>query len=116
MVSRDGAKPQDELEQLGGYVRESSVHVVVVDTKRSYLSRGEAGVFTAEFERSQRQSALILAIATPLFLMARFVFDRAGAAEWPSADTIGDFLRSAFVFRFDSVQAILPFLPFLTPL
>jgi magnesium chelatase subunit D len=39
---KEGKKPQDELEQLGGYVRESGVHVVVVDTKRSYLSRGEA--------------------------------------------------------------------------
>jgi magnesium chelatase subunit D len=39
---KEGAKPQEELEQLGGYVRDSGVHVVVVDTKRSYLSRGEA--------------------------------------------------------------------------
>ena len=33
---------QSGLEQLGRYVAASPLHVVVVDTQRSYLSRGEA--------------------------------------------------------------------------
>lgn len=35
-------KPADELAQLGVYLQESGLHTVVVDTKRNYLSRGEA--------------------------------------------------------------------------
>jgi magnesium chelatase subunit D len=38
----DDADPQAELEQLGAVIAESPLEVVVVDTKRSYLSRGEA--------------------------------------------------------------------------
>jgi magnesium chelatase subunit D len=38
----EGANPREELERLGGYVHEAGMAVVVVDTKRSYLSRGEA--------------------------------------------------------------------------
>lgn len=37
-----GANPQEELQQLGSFITESPLRVVVVDTKRSYLSRGEA--------------------------------------------------------------------------
>jgi magnesium chelatase subunit D len=33
---------QDELQQLGRHIAQSKLHVVVVDTQRSYLSRGEA--------------------------------------------------------------------------
>jgi magnesium chelatase subunit D len=39
---RDGADPRTELEQIGAVIAESSLRVMVVDTKRSYLSRGEA--------------------------------------------------------------------------
>lgn len=39
---RPDANPQEELQQLGRHIAESNLHVVVVDTKRSYLSRGEA--------------------------------------------------------------------------
>lgn len=39
---REGANPQEELQQLGKHMGESSLNVVIVDTKRSYLSRGEA--------------------------------------------------------------------------
>lgn len=34
--------PQQELQQLGRHIADSSLRVVVVDTQRSYLSRGEA--------------------------------------------------------------------------
>jgi len=40
-LHEDG-KPQDELKQLGGFIAESGLSVIVVDTKRNYLSRGEA--------------------------------------------------------------------------
>ena len=33
---------QEELQQIGRFIAESSLHVMVVDTQRSYLSRGEA--------------------------------------------------------------------------
>ncbi|MEL6404837.1 MAG: magnesium chelatase ATPase subunit D [Chloroflexota bacterium] len=36
------ADPQAELQQLGRHIAESPLRVVVVDTKRDYLSRGEA--------------------------------------------------------------------------
>lgn len=36
------ADPQTELEQIGRYVAGSDLDVIVVDTQRSYLSRGEA--------------------------------------------------------------------------
>ncbi len=39
---REGANIQEELKQLGAYIAASNLHVVVVDTQRSYLSRGEA--------------------------------------------------------------------------
>lgn len=39
---RGEGNPQEELQQLGRFVAESSMDVIVVDTKRSYLSRGEA--------------------------------------------------------------------------
>jgi magnesium chelatase subunit D len=39
---REGADPRTELEQIGAVIAESSLRVMVVDTKRSYLSRGEA--------------------------------------------------------------------------
>ncbi|MEO1164137.1 MAG: magnesium chelatase ATPase subunit D [Chloroflexota bacterium] len=38
----EDSQPQEELQQLGRFVQASGVHVVVVDTKRNYLSRGEA--------------------------------------------------------------------------
>lgn len=39
---KEGGNAQEELQQLGRHIGESSLHVVIVDTKRSYLSRGEA--------------------------------------------------------------------------
>ena len=39
---REGANIQEELQKLGAYIAASNLHVVVVDTQRSYLSRGEA--------------------------------------------------------------------------
>jgi magnesium chelatase subunit D len=39
---RENSDPQEEIQQLGNFIAESSLHVIVVDTKRSYLSRGEA--------------------------------------------------------------------------
>lgn len=39
---RPDADPQAELERLGAVIAESTLQVIVVDTKRSYLSRGEA--------------------------------------------------------------------------
>ncbi|MGJ3239689.1 MAG: magnesium chelatase ATPase subunit D [Anaerolineae bacterium] len=39
---QDSGNPQDELQSLSGYVQAVGLHVVVVDTKRNYLSRGEA--------------------------------------------------------------------------
>lgn len=42
-VSIDGQKdPQEELEQLGQHFDDCNIHTVIVDTKRNYLSRGEA--------------------------------------------------------------------------
>lgn len=38
----EGENPQDELRQLGAYVQDVGLQVIVVDTKRSYLSKGEA--------------------------------------------------------------------------
>jgi magnesium chelatase subunit D len=37
-----GGKVKEELAQLGGHIAASALHVVVVDTQRSYLSQGEA--------------------------------------------------------------------------
>jgi magnesium chelatase subunit D len=37
-----GNDPQEELQQLAGYVQDCGMHVMIVDTKRSYLSKGEA--------------------------------------------------------------------------
>jgi magnesium chelatase subunit D len=37
-----GNEITQELQQIGGYVAQSGLHVIVVDTQRSYLSRGEA--------------------------------------------------------------------------
>lgn len=39
---REGQQPQEELKQIGAYLAQSRLHTIVVDTKRSYLSRGEA--------------------------------------------------------------------------
>lgn len=39
---RENSDIQAELQQLGRYVAESRMQVIVVDTQRSYLSRGEA--------------------------------------------------------------------------
>ncbi|HMR64168.1 MAG TPA: VWA domain-containing protein, partial [Anaerolineae bacterium] len=39
---RPDGNVQEELQQIGRHIAESSLHVVVVDTQRSYLSRGEA--------------------------------------------------------------------------
>ncbi len=38
----EGGDVQAELQQLGRYIAASSLHVLVVDTQRNYLSRGEA--------------------------------------------------------------------------
>jgi magnesium chelatase subunit D len=39
---REDGNAREELEQLGAYIRESGIHTVIVDTKRNYLSKGEA--------------------------------------------------------------------------
>ncbi len=39
---RPDGNVKEELQQIGRYIAESSLQVVVVDTQRSYLSRGEA--------------------------------------------------------------------------
>jgi magnesium chelatase subunit D len=39
---QEGRTPQEELQQIGRHLRSASLRVVVVDTKRNYLSRGEA--------------------------------------------------------------------------
>ncbi len=39
---RPDGNAQEELQHIGRYIAESNLHVVVVDTKRNYLSRGEA--------------------------------------------------------------------------
>jgi magnesium chelatase subunit D len=39
---RPDGQVQEELRQIGRYIAESSLQVMVVDTQRSYLSRGEA--------------------------------------------------------------------------
>jgi magnesium chelatase subunit D len=39
---QEGQNPKEELQQICRYVAASGLHVVVVDTQRSYLSRGEA--------------------------------------------------------------------------
>lgn len=39
---REGGDVQEELQKLGAHIAASTLHVVVVDTQRSYLSRGEA--------------------------------------------------------------------------
>jgi len=39
---REGGNVQEELQKLGAHIAASPLHVVVVDTQRSYLSRGEA--------------------------------------------------------------------------
>lgn len=38
----ENSDPQAELQQLGSYVHDLGMRVIVVDTKRNYLSRGEA--------------------------------------------------------------------------
>ncbi|MEM7801576.1 MAG: magnesium chelatase ATPase subunit D, partial [Chloroflexota bacterium] len=39
---KDGSDPKTELEQIGRYIAASHMETIVVDTQRSYLSRGEA--------------------------------------------------------------------------
>ena len=39
---REGSDVRAELQQIGRHIAESSLRVIVVDTQRSYLSRGEA--------------------------------------------------------------------------
>ncbi|MEM1111880.1 MAG: magnesium chelatase ATPase subunit D [Pseudomonadota bacterium] len=39
---KEGEDAQQELQKIGAYIAESSLQVIVVDTKRNYLSRGEA--------------------------------------------------------------------------
>lgn len=39
---REGENAQEELQKIGRYIAEASIQVIVVDTKRNYLSRGEA--------------------------------------------------------------------------
>lgn len=39
---QEGSNPNTELQQLSGYVQHVGLRVIVVDTKRNYLSRGEA--------------------------------------------------------------------------
>lgn len=40
--TKEGKNPQEELEELGRHFQQNNIHTVIVDTKRSYLSRGEA--------------------------------------------------------------------------
>lgn len=39
---RAGANPQTELQQIGQYLQSTALRVIIVDTKRQYLSKGEA--------------------------------------------------------------------------